>query len=257
MRERTYNVSLGAVGDPHDIDWRPTPRSFWSRLLHWHVKQWLLVIGAAAAVGLVLINALLLQTGPHPAPMFANSPAPRAVAPVVLPRPRPSGNRADLPAQPTAPVTPAAPARSRTEIVTDIQRELAQRGFYDGTPDGIYGPKTDIAVRDFEHVAGLKPSAEPNEALLRTIARSNVKAPPKPAARDPIAELLAPSKRIVAVQRALADYGFGQIRPTGAYDPATRAAIEEFERYRKLPVTGQLSERVVRELAAVTGRPLE
>jgi hypothetical protein len=40
-------------------------------------------------------------------------------------------------------------------------------------------------------------------------------------------------------------------------DGPTHAAIEKFERQRKLPVTGQLSERVVRELAAMTGRPLE
>jgi hypothetical protein len=32
--------------------------------------------------------------------------------------------------------------------------------------------------------------------------------------------------------------------------------IERFERDRKMPVTGQVSERLVRELAAQTGRPL-
>ncbi|HWP25962.1 MAG TPA: peptidoglycan-binding domain-containing protein [Xanthobacteraceae bacterium] len=257
MRERSYSVSLGTADDQRYLDRRSASPSFWSRLLHWHIKEWLLVIGAAAAVGLVLINALLLQTGPHPAPLFANSPAPGVAVPMVLPRPRPAENRVDLPAPPVTPAAPVSSAHSRAEIVTEIQRELAQRGFYDGAPDGIYGPKTDIAVRDFEHAAGLRPSTEPNETLLRAIARSTIKAPPKPAARDPIGDLLAPSKRIVAVQRALADYGFGQIRPTGAYDHATRMAIEEFERYRRLPVTGQLSERVVRELAAVTGRPLE
>jgi hypothetical protein len=40
-------------------------------------------------------------------------------------------------------------------------------------------------------------------------------------------------------------------------DAETQAAIEKFERERKLPITGQASERVVRELAAMTGRPLE
>ena len=63
--------------------------------------------------------------------------------------------------------------------------------------------------------------------------------------------------RIIALQRALADYGYGQIRPTGIIDGDTRAAIEQFERERKLPITGQASDRVVRELAAMTGRPLE
>ena len=61
----------------------------------------------------------------------------------------------------------------------------------------------------------------------------------------------------MAVQRALADFGYGQIKPTGIFDPDTRVAIEKFERDRRLPVTGQISDRVVRELAALTGRPLE
>ena len=67
----------------------------------------------------------------------------------------------------------------------------------------------------------------------------------------------APSKRVIALQRALAEYGYGQIRPSGIIDAETQAAIEKFERERKLPITGQASERVVRELAAMTGRPLE
>jgi hypothetical protein len=52
-------------------------------------------------------------------------------------------------------------------------------------------------------------------------------------------------------------YGYGQIKPTGVIDSDTKAAIERFERERRLPITGQLSDRVARELASVTGRPLE
>ena len=74
---------------------------------------------------------------------------------------------------------------------------------------------------------------------------------------DPIAKLIAPSKRVMAIQRALSDFGYGQIKPSGQFDPATKAAIEKFERDRKLPVTGQISDRLVRDLAATTGRPLE
>ena len=44
--------------------------------------------------------------------------------------------------------------------------------------DGVYGPKTDAAIRDFEQAAGLRPSAEPNDVLLATITRSNVEAQP-------------------------------------------------------------------------------
>jgi peptidoglycan hydrolase-like protein with peptidoglycan-binding domain len=65
------------------------------------------------------------------------------------------------------------------------------------------------------------------------------------------------SNRVIALQRALAEYGYGQIKATGIIDGDTRTAIEKFERERKLPITGQATDRVVRELAAVTGRALE
>jgi peptidoglycan hydrolase-like protein with peptidoglycan-binding domain len=75
--------------------------------------------------------------------------------------------------------------------------------------------------------------------------------------RTGVLERSASSNRVIALQRALADYGYGQIKATGIIDGDTRAAIEQFERERKLPITGQASDRVVRELAAMTGRPLE
>jgi len=205
----------------------------------------------ALAVGAILINALHLQPGPHPAPIFKIRPrpvaAPEPSASVPLPRPA---------------VRTDAGGRARTDVVAEIQRELAKRNFYDGPADGISGPKTDAAIRDFIQAAGLKIAAEPSEDLLRTLARSPVKAPARggagPGRTDPIAELIEPStRRVLAVQRALAEAGYGQLKPTGTYNPETRAAIEKFERERKLPITGQISDRLVRELAALTGGPLE
>ena len=74
---------------------------------------------------------------------------------------------------------------------------------------------------------------------------------------DPIAELIGPSPRIAAVQRALSDYGYGQIKPTGMLDDATSNAIEKFEREHKLPVSGRVSDRLVTELAGLVGHPIE
>jgi peptidoglycan hydrolase-like protein with peptidoglycan-binding domain len=166
---------------------------------------------------------------------------------------------------------PAIP-RTPGEVMAEIQRELARRGFYDGSIDGVHGPKTDSAIRDFEQAAGVKPSAQPNEALLQMIVKSSIEAPKTamvpakvpastpaagPGREDAIADMLSPTRRVVALQRALAQYGYGQIKPTGIVDVETRAAIEKFERERKLPVTGLASDRVTRELAGLTGRPLD
>jgi peptidoglycan hydrolase-like protein with peptidoglycan-binding domain len=210
----------------------------------------------ALAVGAILINALHLQPGPHPAPIFKIRPRP--VASLEVP---PTLAAARPPQAAARPDAGAASGRPRAELVADIQRELAKRNFYDGPADGISGSKTDAAIRDFIQAAGLRSVAEPTEDLLRTLARSPVKAArgaAGPARVDPIAELIEPSpRRVLAVQRALAEAGYGQIKPTGTYSPETRAAIEKFERERKLPITGQISDRLVRELAVLTGGPLE
>ena len=65
------------------------------------------------------------------------------------------------------------------------------------------------------------------------------------------------AKRIAAVQRALTEYGYGQLKPTGTIGADTQAAITKFERDRKLPVTGQMSDRLVRELSAMIGHPID
>jgi peptidoglycan hydrolase-like protein with peptidoglycan-binding domain len=251
------------------------PRWLTQRFAGWSRRDAVGAVVAVIAVLAILINVLFMQAGPHPAPMFksaavpqavgslappaATTPAPKAAA-VALPRPRPgeAAPKGDLLARP----------RPTTEVIADIQRELARKAYYDGPVDGRYGPKTDAAIRDFETAAGLKPATEPSESLLRMIKAAAPKAGAKasgttgarsatPPRNDPIGEVLAPSARVLALQRALAEFGYAQIKPTGVLDPETKAAIERFERERKLPITGQASDRVVRELASLTGRPLE
>lgn len=222
-----------------------------------HPREFVALVMSTIAVFGIVTNALFLQKGPHPAPIFATRP--------LLPQEMTLAPRLHTQSAPAADTGNQA----RLQLNANIQRELSRKGFYDGPADGIWGSKTDTAVRDFIQAAGLKINAEPSDALLRTISTSNAKpssvASVPNAAADPIARLIAPStaplvapsKRITAVQRALADFGFGQIKPTGVLDPDTRAAIEKFERDRRLPVDGQISDRLVRELAGMTGRPLE
>jgi peptidoglycan hydrolase-like protein with peptidoglycan-binding domain len=178
--------------------------------------------------------------------------------PLAPPRPQ-IAQPASAVAPADAPAPAADPLANRVQIISDIQRELNKRGFYDGAIDGVWGARTDSAARDFAQAAGLKMNVESNDALLRAIQSSNVRHTASEPARtnDPIAALIAPSNKILAIQRALAEFGYGQIKPTGLYDPATRVAIEKFERDRRLPVTGQISDRFVRELSSMTGRPLE
>jgi len=218
-----------------------------------HPHEFVGGVMATAAISAIFINAVFLQTGPHPAPIFASRLVLAQDMSVVVPPA--SVTRGNL--------APDFAGQSRTQLVANIQRELARKGFYDGAADGVWGAKTDMATRDFVQATGAKVIPEASDGLLRAVVTSSAKvpsgrgAPSEPLRNDPIAELIAPSKRVLAVQRALADFGYGQIKPSGTFDPDTRSAIEKFERDRRLPVTGLISDRFVRELATMTGRPLE
>ncbi len=74
---------------------------------------------------------------------------------------------------------------------------------------------------------------------------------------DPIGQLIGMSARIIAVQRALANYGYGQIKATGVLDRQTSAAIARFEHEHNLPVTGRLSDRLVADLSVLVGHPID
>jgi peptidoglycan hydrolase-like protein with peptidoglycan-binding domain len=108
-------------------------------------------------------------------------------------------------------------------------------------------------------------SSDPLTNLVRTtstapVATSSI---PRPPAAIPVSSrsesALSPggSRRVAAVQRALTDYGYGQLKPTGTIGPDTQAAIVRFERARRLPATGQMNERLVRELSAMIGHPID
>ncbi len=173
---------------------------------------------AFAAVSAIIANAVFMQAGHHPSPMFGASISAPVMAANPLPRPRPV--EATL-----------KPADVRLADVRPAEVK----------------PAAAISVIP-------KTTAAP--AASATVAR-----PPAPipvsSRSDPVGELIIASRRVAAVQRALTDYGYGQLKPTGTVGSDTLAAIQKFERDRKMPITGQMSDRLVRELSAVTGRSID
>ena len=147
------------------------------------------VLVAAAGVTAIFCNALFMQRGPHPAPIFSyrSSPPPAKVAPQ-------AAHRADA----AVSLPQASPA---------------------------------------QHTDALAPAAE------------------KPSG-DPIGDLVNKTNRVVAVQRALSRYGFGQIRANGVMTRETKMALDRFQRARGLRVTGKIDEQTVAAIDAMTGQTL-
>lgn len=203
------------------------------RLLLYSPRDLLAAMFASAAVVAIISNAIFMQAGRHPSPMFGagvlSSAEPAMINP--LPRPRP------------------VEAQAKSEPRMESQ---------------LLEPKA-AEVRPAEMRQAESRSADPLANLARTAnspatpATGALRPPasiPKPS-RDPLGELIVSSRRVASVQRALTEYGYGQLKPTGTVGSDTQAAIQRFERARKIPVTGQMSDRLVRELNAVTGRPID
>ena len=90
--------------------------------------------------------------------------------------------------------------------------------------------------------------------MTSALPPSHVMRPPAPI---PPPVQITGSRRVAAVQRALSENGYGQLRATGTIGADTQAAIAKFERERHMVVTGQVSDRLVRELTIVTGHAID
>jgi hypothetical protein len=202
----------------------------------------LVLAGAGAAIAW---NALALQDARHPAPLFA----PRSPA---VPPPPP---RAD----PLSRVieTGPAPAHAGDQSTPLPPRPAGRDPVLDPAPLG--GP----AAR----VPAILPPARP--AAPAPAAVATPQAPAK--MRDPIGDLIRlgqpapippgfvgrpPGNIVSAGQRALARLGYG-VTVDGLMGPGTRQAIEQFERERRLPVTGEFGTQTARALSAHSGIPVE
>jgi hypothetical protein len=196
---------------------------------------------AAAAICAIIANALFLQAGRHPSPMFGSVvtlPAPQATVASPLPRPRP----VELTARPVEAEPP--------EIRPVEARGIEPKHIEIKSADPKNADPKNADPKNADPMANLLvKSTSPPAAAPANVAR-----PPAPI---PATAQSAGARRVAAVQRALTQYGYGQLKPTGAVGADTQAAITKFERDRKLPVTGQMSDRLVKELTAMIGHPID
>ena len=177
---------------------------------------------AFAAVSAIIANALFLQAGRHPSPMFGSVIAiPAAALAPASPLPRPRPVEADASLLEPKPAEPKLAEPKPADPLTNLVKATSAAPAASST---IVRPPAPI------------PLSSRNETSTNPAAGS---------------------RRVAAVQRALTQYGYGQLKPTGTVGTETQAAIQKFERERKIPVTGQISDRLVRELTAVIGRPID
>jgi hypothetical protein len=195
------------------------------RMLLHSPKDMVAGVLAFAACSAIVANALFLQTGQHPSPMFGTTVHFGASSP--LPRPRP---------------VEADAAVSEPKLA---EPRLAE--------PRLIEPRANDPLANIIKATASSPLSSTPMTSAPPVA--NVVRPPAPIPAAPVQ--ITGSRRVAAVQRALSENGYGQLRATGTIGADTQAAIQKFERERHMVATGQVSERLVKELTIVTGHPID
>ncbi len=143
----------------------------------------LAIVSAGAASLVIIVNAVFLQTGPHPAPFFAipTSPAPAAesrsnVAGVTTPKPAEA-----VAARPSAAARiPQTLSARRNDLIADligspprvaaVQRVLSEFGYGQIRPSGILDEPTSAAIEKFEREHKLPVTGRLSDRLLSGLA---------------------------------------------------------------------------------------
>jgi hypothetical protein len=222
-----------------------------TRALSWVMRPALLrslaLAGFLAFVAMVSINALLLQKSRHPAPLLGATspahPAPAAKAettqtpPPAQTPPEAHGGPASVAGNGAVSAMPPLPA---TVPVVVQNAAPAQSGA------GVAPPIVALPMAPPPMVPPPRPRtpATVNDPIARLLGA------------DPIGSGLEPNKTVLMAQRALLKVGY-VVRPDGMMGATTRRVLEQFERDRGLPVKGELSVRVRRELSVLSGLPVE
>lgn len=125
----------------------------------------------------IMTNALALQPGTHPAPLFVGTRPVAAAAPAATPTPALRSSDG------------SAVGATDHSLIADIQQGLKDFGYYKGEVDGLDGPQTSQAILAFERAFRLTPTGEPSNNVLLAIRSVRPKASlnaESPVAADPL-----------------------------------------------------------------------
>lgn len=164
----------------------------------------------------------------------------------------PTGTVPPTPTPPIPPSTQACPVLrrgDRGEAVRRLQNLLLNKGISPGQVDGIFGIKTETAVRTFQSQSGLPVTGVVTVATWTALG-VNCTLPPGPPTPPipptppqecffcPVLRLgrVGPSVRLL--QRALQERGFYRGPIDGDFGGRTQQAVRQFQRQQGLAVTG-------------------
>ena len=244
----------------------------------------MLLRGAALAVTL-LLGVTACAPGPVATPVDAEptTAAPDTVA-VETPAPETVPSQETETLSPEETVAPAEPVPSITEPVTtstpseallpaalvkpgetgdkvrELQHRLLQLDWFEGPITDTFADQTQLAVEGFQTKRGLPALGFVDETTWAQLVEMT-----KEPTRDEMYNILTPGPSLLAsgakgdgvkdLQARLKQIAWFEDSVTGNYGPVTVSAVEGFQEKREIPVTGNVDQRTMDRLVAMTRKP--
>jgi len=163
--------------------------------------------------------------------------------------------------------TTAAPAYLLTggakgDQVRELQARLKQLEWYDGLVSGTYDDPTTAGVRGFQSKRGMPETGSVDDATWASLV-SMTRQPTK----DELSNTLTPGPALLKqgstgakvrdLQSRLKQIGWWSGDVSDSYGPSTAAAVKQFQDKRQIPVTGEVDQRTLDKLNAMTRTPTQ
>lgn len=159
------------------------------------------------------------------------------------------------PSPPPSSICPVLKRGDRGPAVSRLQTLLKNNGFDPGAIDGIFGQKTEFAVRSFQAYKGLPVTGIVDVATWTALGENCGVIPPAPPMPPyypecycPVLKLGSTGPTVRLLQRKLKDEGLYNGPINGDFDGRTLRAVKQFQRREGLAVTGVVNQATWRAL---------
>lgn len=153
---------------------------------------------------------------------------------------------------------------SKGDDVLQLQRRLAELGYYTGDADGAYGPGTESAVLAFQKQTGLSADGMAGESTLSHIYMKNaptyVPTPtpaPTPTPNPSVLKRGSSGDQVTKMQKRLIELGYLSGTADGIFGGGTEQALLDFQRQNGLKADGAAAEQTFALLYSSEARRYE